>query len=99
VTDVPLQIDDVDGVHVVRGEIDAHTCTMLDEVLDDGAAVTRVDLSDVTFMDSSGLRILVRHHQQRQRVAGRLEIVRPSRPVQRLFEISGLSGQLNVVSA
>jgi anti-anti-sigma factor len=97
VTDLPLRVDEVDGVFVVRGEIDAHTYTTLDRALEGGEPVTQVDLSEVTFIDSSGLRVLVRHHQDRQRNGGRLEIVSPSRPVQRLFEISGLTGQLNVV--
>jgi anti-anti-sigma factor len=97
VTEPALRVDEVDGVFVVRGEIDAHTYAIIDQALEGGGPVTRVDLGDVTFIDSSGLRVLVRHHQDRQRNGGRLDIVGPSRAVQRLFEISGLNGQLNVV--
>lgn len=91
-----MSIDHIDGVVVVSGEVDAHTCATLDEALGAATGLVRVDLSKVTFMDSSGLRVLVRRHQDLQQAGGRLEIVQPSRPVQRLFEISGLVGQLDV---
>lgn len=98
--DAPLTIDVIDDVFVVAGEIDAHTCGWLDEALGDDPKgdVCRVDLRAVTFMDSSGLRVLVRHHQRCTKADVRFEILQPSRPVQRLFEISGLTGQLRIVA-
>lgn len=95
-TDNPrLRIDSKDGALVVAGEIDAHSCGDLAAALEGvPEGDLDVDLSAVTFIDSSGLRVLVEQHQ-RQAGAGRsLRIVRPSRSVRRLLEIAGLDNAL-----
>jgi anti-sigma B factor antagonist len=92
-----LRIDVVDGALVVAGEIDAHSCTSLDAAIVeiDGGDVS-LELSGVTFIDSSGLRILVDHHFRLAETGDTLAIVRPSRPVRRLLEIAGLDSQFHV---
>jgi anti-sigma B factor antagonist len=90
-----------DGVVVCAvGEIDASTCCRLDEVLLslDEARPALVDLSGVTFMDSTGLRVLIDHHSARADDRSGLMIRNPSQPVRRLLEISGLQTVLRVVS-
>ena len=57
-----------------------------------------LDLPGVTFIDSSGLRVLVEAHQLRIERGTRLVLRAPSAPVQRLLEISGLAGHLDVTS-
>jgi anti-sigma B factor antagonist len=54
-----------------------------------------VDLSDVTFMDSSGIHALLvaRGHAEN---AGRTLVVRPSAPVRRVLSVTGLLDVLNV---
>jgi anti-sigma B factor antagonist len=92
-----LRIDSVDGDLTVAGEIDAHTCGDLDAALAEvGGGDVRVDLTGVTFIDSSGLRVFVEHHHRLADEGSSLRIVRPSRPVQRLFEIAGLDAQFNI---
>jgi anti-anti-sigma factor len=90
--DTFLTVQYDDGVVRVVGEVDASTCGQLDEVLSmlDRTVPTLVDLSAVTFMDSSGLRILVYHHNARANDSCRLKIVNPSQTVRRLLEITGL---------
>lgn len=83
---------------VAEGQIDSHTSALLDEALaelnaDDEIAI---DLSQVTFIDSSGLRVLVRAHKRREGDGGQLAIVRPSDPVCRLFDITGLTSELSI---
>ena len=51
-----------------------------------------VDLAAVTFMDSSGLAVLVQARQQCQGSCRRLLLVHPSPPVIRLLEVAGLDG-------
>ena len=80
------------------GQIDSHTSPSLDDVLSalaDGADLA-VDLSRVTFVDSSGLRVLVRAHKRQLGGGGRLTIVDPSEPVRRLLDITGLTGELHI---
>lgn len=90
-----LQVD-VDGALVLAGEIDSYTAPELGERLLSDDAVTVIDASGVSFIDSSGLRVLVEAHQARLD-AGRSLILRsPSAAVQRLLEISGLVGHLDV---
>jgi anti-sigma B factor antagonist len=87
-----LMVQYDDGVVRAVGEVDASTCGQLDEMLSalDTAVPVLVDLSAVTFMDSSGLRILIEHHDARADERCRLKIVNPSQTVRRLLEITGL---------
>ena len=67
----------------VTGEIDLSSSpSMIDEVLK--SAIAELDLSGVTFMDSSGLHALLTLQRERQA----LRIVAVSPPVQRLLDIT-----------
>jgi len=76
----------------ITGEIDAETApaltARLDEMLDP-ATTACVDLSGVTFMDSSGIRVLVLQFMRFQHSGGHLEISGASSMVRRVFDISG----------
>lgn len=92
-----LTIDTSDDLIVVAGEVDAHTASTLDAHL--LAALDRplrLDLAAVTFMDSSGLRVLIDTHQRTADTEHPLTLVRPSRPVTRLLEISGLTDHVHI---
>jgi anti-sigma B factor antagonist len=88
--------DDVDGALVLVGEIDSYTAPALAERLANEPKVLVVDLAGVTFIDSSGLRILVEAHQARIDSDASFTLRSPSAAVQRLLEISGLSSHLDV---
>jgi anti-sigma B factor antagonist len=87
---------DVDGALVLTGEIDSYTAPELSERLAGDPPIEVLDLAGVTFIDSSGLRVLVEVHQQRVAAGSRLQLRSPSAAVQRLLEISGLAGHLDV---
>ena len=85
------------GVFEVIGEVDAHSAPALVEHLTAVGGDTLVlDLAGVTFMDSSGLRVVVNLHQLAETGGPELVIKDPSRPVVRLFEIAGLTELLAV---
>jgi anti-sigma B factor antagonist len=88
--------NDVDGALVLTGEIDSYTAPELSERLAVDPPVEVVDVAGVTFIDSSGLRVIVEAHQTRAANGSRLVLRAPSAAVQRLLEISGLSGHLDV---
>jgi anti-anti-sigma factor len=84
----------------VRGEIDIATAgilrSALEEALESGRRDTWVDLSEVTFMDSSGLNALVQADHDFAGHNGRLTVICPTGPVRRTLELTGLAGELNV---
>lgn len=93
----PLIISDDDDMLRVTGEIDAHSAPILASAIA-GAPQTnlQLDLSGVDFIDSSGLRVLVQAHQDRDARGGVLRIVNASAVVRRLLDISGVAPILAV---
>lgn len=85
-----------DGVLTLVGEIDGFTAPDLAARLSDDATIDVVDLADVTFIDSSGLRVLLQSHHDRVSTGSTLTLRAPSASVQRLLEISGLESHLLV---
>jgi anti-sigma B factor antagonist len=84
----------------LSGEIDAHTAPALAEhfaTLPEGGGDIALDMSGVDFIDSSGLRVVIELHQRAEADARKLLVTKPSSPVARLLEISGLSDHLHVV--
>jgi anti-sigma B factor antagonist len=76
---------------VPPSEIDPATVGTLDEALRrcDPAGETVVDFTDVTFCDSSGLRVLIEHATRHADAGGALTLVGVSAAVRRVFEITG----------
>jgi anti-anti-sigma factor len=87
ITSLPTMV--VLGVH---GEVDLATSPKLHEALDalDPDVGLVVDLSDVSFLDSSGLTELVRAHE-RHAEAGGVRLVVASKGIRRVLEVSGLT--------
>jgi anti-sigma B factor antagonist len=81
----------------VAGELDAFTASDLRTALagTDGTAV-ELDLGGVSFIDSSGLAMVVESHQRLEADARRLVIVERSAIVQRLLDLSGLTSRLDL---
>jgi anti-sigma B factor antagonist len=83
----------------VSGEIDVATSTSLQEALDTSLSdQTRVvvDLSGVTFLDSTGLGVLLRAHKRAESTDGELKVVVRHQNVRRVFEVTGLLDVLAV---
>jgi anti-sigma B factor antagonist len=84
------------GIQVIKvaGEIDVATSPSLRERLQSagGAAVPVqvVDLLDVTFLDSTGLGVLVGALKRRREAEGSLRLVISESRILRIFEITGL---------
>jgi anti-sigma B factor antagonist len=103
--DAPLRIDTVERggslVLVVEGELDITTSPLLDKALVRalGTNATRivVDLDAVSFIDSTGLHVLIRRAGTEDS-RPRIRLTRGSPQVQRLFELSGAADFLPFVS-
>jgi anti-sigma B factor antagonist len=84
---------DFDGgrIFVLRGELDASTCRGLAECLTGpSGSLVVIDLSQLTFIDSSGLGALHAAKQRAIKNGGTLVVSRPSPTVHRVLEITGL---------
>jgi anti-sigma B factor antagonist len=86
--------EDVWTVLDVAGEVDLSTApglrARIDELIRDGIRSLVVDLTDVGFMDSSGLSVLVSAMKRMEDADGRLAIVCTRDPVLKVFAITGL---------
>ncbi len=91
-----------DNTHLVApsGEIDAYTApqlgTCLLELAEEGDTDVVVDLSRVTFMDSTGIGVLLDALRRLSARRGRLALVCPTERILRPFEITGLVGYLKI---
>jgi anti-sigma B factor antagonist len=76
------------------GELDIATCqelrVALDELWDLGWTDVVLDLRGLTFMDSSGVQILVENHRRATRTGARFSIIDGPGPVSRVLELTGL---------
>lgn len=90
---------EVTVVHV-GGEIDAYTAPVLRERLDEHISAGRhhlvVDLDDVSFMDSTGLGVLVGRLKLVRVNSGSLLLVCSSERIMKVFSITGLDKVFNV---
>ena len=77
----------------VGGEVDAASADTLRsavfDVIEGGQSKVVVDMSDVSFIDSSGLRVLIAGFKAAEAAGGSLSVGAPSDAVQRLLEITG----------
>jgi anti-anti-sigma factor len=102
-TILEVESDERDGlVHVsLRGELDLSTVGKVDDELQnvEGAApkVVLLDLSNLTFLDSTGLRCVVRADERAREEGRRLVVVKGPEAVQRVFEITRLEERLELV--
>lgn len=85
----------------VSGEVDLETGGELASAglaaFDEGAAVVVVDLSEVTFLDSTGLYTLLTLNNRARADGARLALHDPSPRVARVLQISGLDQIFTVV--
>ncbi|GLW56325.1 STAS domain-containing protein [Kitasatospora phosalacinea] len=87
--------DRVDTPFLVRarGEVDVDTAPRTSRELTRALTAHRevvLDLSAVTFMDCTGLRVLLAAGDLAERTGARLELRGVGRPVARLLELAGL---------
>lgn len=82
-----------DVVVVVRGEIDLETSGDLGAALADVhiAGQVNVDLGDVEYMDSTGLRALLLAKDEVEAAGGGFRVTATSNIVARLFDITGVN--------
>ena len=95
--------NDSHTVVALRGELDivaeGELAAGLALVLATEPSVLTVDLRELEFLDSTGLRALLRLRTDTEAIGCRLLLVPGPAAVQRAFEVSGVSGQFAMVDA
>lgn len=85
----------------LSGEIDLSTVEELQErlepALEEDPGLIVLDLRQVSFLDSSGLRLILRLNKRQEERGGRLVLVRGGRRVARVLEITGVDRELEQV--
>lgn len=85
------------------GELDLRTSPELEErltrVWSSGAELVILDLRQIEFMDSTGLRVLLGAHQRAQESGRRFALVRGADQVERVLTLTGVRDLLTVVDA
>lgn len=99
-------LDAQDGVLIsVSGEFDVHTAGQVRDALHEAEALTpppaviTVGLSGVTFMDSTGLGVLIGAVNRAQAREGRIVLAEPTSRVLRLLALTGMDEHFEIVSA
>ena len=98
-----VEADQNEGVYRValRGELDVSTAPRFNTVLSDPRIrqchTLMVDLSELTFMDSTGLSAVLVGEMHARTRGQRFAVVRGPRHVQELFRLTGVDHFLEVV--
>jgi len=96
-----ISIDRLPSGWTVAGELDASTAPLLSDAfaeLPDTTAQVDIDLAGVTFIDSSGLRVLIALNDRVTSEGGRVVVSSASNTVRRLLEITGLESTFGVIT-
>jgi anti-sigma B factor antagonist len=84
----------------VSGELDIVSSAELEEALEglEGSEARSIilDLTDVEFMDSAGLAVVVRAHQRAENAGTPFTLVTGSPQVRRLLSVTGMDARITV---
>jgi stage II sporulation protein AA (anti-sigma F factor antagonist) len=93
-----LKFDFNDGVLRVAivGEINHHNAVFVRQEIDEkiqelSSKNLVLDLAEVSFMDSSGLGLIMGRYQRMQELGGTLTVANPSAEHKKLFKLAGLN--------
>ena len=83
------------AIAVLKGEIDHHSAKTAREQLDSFIInmqpdVLAMDMSAITFMDSSGIGLIMGRQKLMKECGGRLEVRSPQESIRRVLRLAGL---------
>ncbi|MEN6521981.1 MAG: STAS domain-containing protein [Armatimonadota bacterium] len=98
--EVLKSFEDGSSILHIRGELDFGTAGVLQDaltqVLEEDVAHLILNMEDVTFLDSEGVKILLQAHRKVSDRGGVMSIRNCSQFVQNVFEILGLQQYLEI---
>lgn len=88
------------GLH---GELDLLGAPLLQEAIDradgEASAIMVLDLQDLQFVDSAGLRVILAAHERSRENGQELALTPGTEQVQRLFTIAGVNDHLRIIGS
>jgi anti-sigma B factor antagonist len=98
--DLKIERNGTSATVQVAGEIDLTSAPQLDDevtgLIEDSVNNLTITLQGVSFMDSTGLRVLLKASKLIESTGGSLVLGQPSDPVRRLLEVSGLDTHFQI---
>ncbi len=86
----------------MRGELDLASAPLLQAEIQssevEAAAVLVLDLKELTFIDSTGLRVLLAAYEGSRERGQEFAVTQGSPQVQRLFSITGVGERLHIIA-
>lgn len=87
----------------LHGELDLLGAPALENAIKgveaDSPALVILDLQDLRFVDSAGLRVILAAHERSRQQAWDFAVTRGSEQVQRLFTIAGILEHLRIIAS
>jgi anti-sigma B factor antagonist len=87
----------------LHGELDLLAAPALEEAIEGveagSPAIVVLDLEDLQFLDSAGLRVILAAHERSREQAFDFALTRGSEQVQRLFAIAGVGEHLRIIAS
>jgi anti-anti-sigma factor len=98
--EVTVQRDDEVATITVSGELDLATVPQLSAAVaeHDDAGLLVLDLNAVTFIDSTGVRVLIEADHSCARSGSRLVVLTGDGPVRRILDLCDLNDRLTLVT-
>jgi anti-anti-sigma factor len=95
-----LDIDIKAKMIKLSGEMDAAAAasvqTEIDKLIQDGCVGLTLDMSEVKYIDSSGIRVLLGTYKKLAKQAGKMNLLKPSEPVVMILELADLTDILKI---
>lgn len=84
----------------LTGEIDHHTSRWLrmdiDTAINDNSpAILKLDFKDVTFMDSSGIGLVIGRYKMMSERGGKIELINMPEYIERVMALAGIDKLIN----
>lgn len=93
--EVASKIESNNLVIFLKGELDEYTAPMTRNAIDKlllgyKSADIIFDLSDLTFMDSTGIGVLISKYKQLKNADSKIYVRKPSKNIDKIFNMAGL---------
>lgn len=98
--EISSEITDEKAIIRIEGEVDVSNASELRDALDtalaDGAKEVEADFTEVAYIDSTGIGVLVGAAHRAQESGSVLVVANPQKNVERVFTLLGVDKDLNV---
>ena len=98
--EISSEITDEKAIIRIEGEVDVSNASELRDALDtalaDGAKEVEADFTEVAYIDSTGIGVLVGAAHRAQESGSVLIVANPQKNVERVFTLLGVDKDLNV---